>query len=47
VLYVTERCVFELGEKGLKLVEIYPGVDLHRDILELLPFQVEVAEELL
>ncbi|MDO5156304.1 MAG: CoA-transferase [Eubacteriales bacterium] len=42
VLYVTERCVFELGEKGLKLVEVYPGVDMQRDILDLLPFQVEI-----
>ncbi len=42
VLYVTERCVFELGEKGLRLIEIYPGVDMHSDILDLLPFEVEI-----
>ncbi len=41
VLYVTERCVFELGKKGLKLVEVYPGVDPKKDILDLLPFKVE------
>jgi propionate CoA-transferase len=27
VLYVTERCVFELTEKGLTLKDIYPGID--------------------
>ena len=33
VIYVTERCVFELTEKGLKLIEVYPGIDLEHDIL--------------
>ena len=42
VLYVTERCVFELGEKGLRLIEVYPGVNMHSDILDLLPFEVEI-----
>ena len=46
VIYVTERCVFELADKGLKLIEVYPGVDLKRDILELLPFEVEIDEAL-
>ena len=40
VLYVTERCVFELTDRGLKLTEVYPGVDPERDILSLLPFDV-------
>lgn len=43
VLYVTERCVFELSKNGLKLIEVYPGVELQEDILDLLPFEVEVA----
>ncbi len=42
VLYVTERCVFILTARGLKLLEVYPGVDVQRDILDLLPFDVEV-----
>lgn len=46
VIYVTERCVFELTEKGLKLIEVYPGIDLEHDILNKLPFKVEVDERL-
>ena len=42
VLYVTERCVFILTARGLKLLEVYPGVDVQKDILDLLPFDVEI-----
>jgi propionate CoA-transferase len=33
VLYVTERCVFELTPRGLVLAEVAPGIDVQRDIL--------------
>jgi len=40
VLYITERCVFELTPEGLALTEVYPGIDKERDILKRLPFPV-------
>jgi propionate CoA-transferase len=38
VLYITERCVFRLTGKGLKVAEIAPGIDLKHDVLSKLPF---------
>lgn len=39
VIYVTERAVFELRKDGLYLTEIAPGVDLKKDILDLMDFE--------
>jgi propionate CoA-transferase len=38
VLYVTERCVFELTPRGLVLAEVAPGIDVQRDILDRMAF---------
>lgn len=46
ILYITERCVFTLGQRGLKLTEVAPGIDLQKDILDQLDFEVEIAEDL-
>ena len=46
VLYITERCVFRLGDTGLELTEVAPGIDLERDVLAHLPFPVRLATTL-
>ena len=43
MLYITERAVFELTPRGLRLAEAAPGIDIRTQILELLPFEVEVG----
>lgn len=44
VLYVTERCVFKLVPEGLLLVEVAPGVDIQRDILDRMAFRPIVPD---
>ncbi|MCA0869318.1 acyl CoA:acetate/3-ketoacid CoA transferase [Seohaeicola saemankumensis] len=44
ILYVTERCVFELTPDGLRLTEIAPGIDLQRDIVDQMGFAPEIGE---
>jgi len=46
VLYITERCVIELTEDGLAVIEIAPGVDLEKDILAKAEVPLPVSPDL-
>ncbi len=46
IMYITERCVFVLGENGLILTEIAPGIDLQRDVLNMMDFIPEISPSL-
>ncbi|MCB1879261.1 MAG: acyl CoA:acetate/3-ketoacid CoA transferase, partial [Gammaproteobacteria bacterium] len=47
VYFVTERCVFQRGRKGLVLTEVAPGIDIEKDILAHMDFTPIVRDPIL
>lgn len=46
VLFITERCVFELTDQGLLLTEIAPGISVEEHILPCMEFEPIVSPNL-
>ncbi|MGH7103549.1 MAG: acyl CoA:acetate/3-ketoacid CoA transferase [Acetobacteraceae bacterium] len=46
VLYVTERAVFRLGERGVELIEVAPGADVRLDIIGRMEFEPTISPNL-
>jgi acyl CoA:acetate/3-ketoacid CoA transferase len=46
IVYVTERAVFRLTERGIILEEISPGIDIDNDILSKMEFEPVIANPL-
>ena len=47
VYFVTERCVFQRGRKGLVLTEVAPGIDIEKDIIAHMDFTPIVRDPVL
>lgn len=47
ILVITDRAVFDFDEQGkLRLIEIAPGLDLQKDILNWMDFEPVIANDL-
>lgn len=46
VTYITERATFRLTETGLMVSQVAPGIDLQRDVMDVIGFDVSVDPNL-
>lgn len=44
VYYVTERAVFKLVDEGIELIEVAPGIDIQRDVLDHMGFTPKISD---
>ena len=44
VLFVTERAVFDLTPEGVRLLEVAPGIDMEKDVLDQMEFKPVVKQ---
>lgn len=44
VLYVTERAVFDVTEEGLRIIEVAPGIDIQKDVIDQMGFTPLVSD---
>ncbi len=47
VYYITERAVFKLSKSGLVLIEIAPGIDVEKDIIDKMDFEPIISSSLI
>ncbi len=45
-IFVTERAVFRVGDAGLELIEIAPGLDMERDVIAHMGFRPHIVADL-
>jgi len=45
IVYVTERAVFRLTDRGVALIEVAPGIDVRRDVLDRMAFAPLIPAE--
>lgn len=46
VRYITERAVFELTTRGIELIEVAPGIDVEKDVLDKMGFLPLISNDL-
>jgi propionate CoA-transferase len=47
ILIITERCVFEIKNNMVHLIEVTPGIDIENDIIKLMAFKPVISPSLI